>query len=294
MSHIWRYRTLDYLTDRVHAPLNVASGCWRPMTQEIDDLFRPEEDRRQRQLPGAAEWANSRHTVREADVMMGFDESFLVFVTPMPQVSIDLEDDLVELDGGSVVDYMHFSLAMSKSRKVARWVGWNIDGATLDRDLGRSGLEFKEDPRLPGVQLLDDLYVGNRLDRGHLARRADLLWGSPADAERANADSFYFTNITPQMDNFNQSARNGVWGRLENAVLAEPGLAKRRVSVFGGPVLSATDPPYRGGVLVPREFWKLIVYSLDGTPRARAFVVSQSLVGLRRSTWTSTNSRRSP
>ena len=109
-----------------------------------------------------------------------------------------------------------------------------------------------------GQQTLDDIYVGNRLDRGHIARRADLLWGSLTEAKAANVDSFSFTNITPQMNFFDQSGQGDrlpapppgsapeSWGLLENAVLAFGGLEDRRISVWGGPVLAADDPTYRG------------------------------------------------
>ena len=114
--------------------------------------------------------------------------------------------------------YTHFSLALSKSRRFARWVAWNIDGSSI-KLLSRNNLDFTKDPRLPAeAQAGNELYADNRLDRGHIARRADLLWGKTAEALQANRDSFYYSNITPQMDDFNQSSQQGVWGRLENAL----------------------------------------------------------------------------
>ena len=126
----------------------------------------------------------------------------------------------------------------------------------------------------------NDVYARNRLDRGHIARRADLLWGADDEVDRANRESFYFPNITPQMDSFNQSGREGRWGLLENS-LAEYVRATSlpRVSVFGGPVLAADDPEYRG-VRVPLSFWKLLAYRIDGELRCRAFLLTQSLDGL--------------
>ena len=82
------------------------------------------------------------------------------------------------------------------------------------------------------------------------------------------------------MDEFNQSSRGGVWGRLENELLNQARLERQRVSVLGGPVLNPADRPYRN-VLVPREFWKALVYSLAGEPRVRAFLVTQDLTGLK-------------
>lgn len=215
----------------------------------------------------------------DLDGVAGFDRGFLAEQVNPPTCD---PEELLTVDGSPELRYMHFSLALHAERRLARWVAWNIDGLTRwdGDDIPRQGLRFLPDPRIPaGAQVTDSVYDHNRLDRGHLARRADLLWGSRADAELANRHSFYFPNITPQMDNFNQSGQNGIWGRLENAVLATTGT--QRVSLLGGPVLAADDPPYRG-VLVPLMFWKVLVYRPDGQElRARAFLVTQSLKGLR-------------
>ena len=149
-----------------------------------------------------------------------------------------------------------------------------LPSGTVDRD----GESFHLDPRLPADQQTSDAaYSSNRLDRGHVARRSALLWGTIAEARTANTDSFSFTNITPQMDDFNESSLHGSWGLLENAVLAQDGLTDRRLSVLGGPVLRETDPPYRGLVQVPREFWKVVVYRMAGELRFRAFILTQDL-----------------
>jgi endonuclease G len=61
----------------------------------------------------------------------------------------------------------------------------------------------------------------------------------------ANEDSFYFTNMTPQHERFNQSKLKGLWGRLENAVFDEAEPLDLKVSLFAGPILSADDPLYK-------------------------------------------------
>ncbi|WP_121394096.1 DNA/RNA non-specific endonuclease [Actinokineospora cianjurensis] len=207
---------------------------------------------------------------------MGYDPDFLDVTLPVPGLDPALDDDAVRLEGTSTVDYTHFSLALSRSRRFARWVAWNIDGGRMHK-LARTGIPFSKDPRLPAqVQVGDEVYAGNRLDRGHLARRADLLWGSLSEARAANRDSFRFTNITPQVDDFNQSVRQGLWGRLEDALYADVEVDRLRVSVFGGPVLGADDRVYRG-VALPREFWKVIASVQSGALRASAFVLTQNL-----------------
>ncbi len=138
-------------------------------------------------------------------------------------------------------------------------------------------MPFRKDPRLPATtQVGDELYSRNRLDRGHLARRADLLWGTIAEAGQANRDSFFFTNITPRIDDFNQSSRDGLWGRLEDAVFDDVSVDDLRVSVFGGPVFTETDQMFRG-IAIPKEFWKVITWRVGGEPRAAAFLLTQNL-----------------
>ncbi|WP_367129557.1 DNA/RNA non-specific endonuclease [Saccharothrix sp. HUAS TT1] len=217
-----------------------------------------------------------RPPARVEAVAVGFDEDFLGTPAGVPVLGDAARADAVELNGSPVIDYTHFSLAQSKSRRFAFWVAWNIDGGGL-RSIDRAGIPFVLDPRLPAeFQVGDELYRGNRLDRGHLARRADLLWGPKAVAEKANVDSFYFTNITPQMDDFNQSARQGLWGRLEDAVMADADVDDLRVSVYGGPVFRPDDRVFRG-VALPREYWKVIAFVSGGALTARAFVLTQDL-----------------
>lgn len=210
----------------------------------------------------------------------GFSREFLTVPIDVPTLAASNAPHALLLDGSAEIPYTHFSLTMNASRKLAFWVAWNIDGGTRRR-VSRKGHRFALDPRLPAsCQTGEDLYASNRLDRGHIARRVDILWGDPAEARRANADSFYFTNIAPQMDDFNQSGRAGLWGRLENAVFADVAVDGLKVSVFGGPVFRDDDRRFRG-TGIPREFWKVLAFVEDGVLKAKAFLLTQRLDGLR-------------
>jgi endonuclease G, mitochondrial len=207
---------------------------------------------------------------------LGYAANFLSQRVDLPGLAPVNSTDAFKLDGSEVVPYTHFSLALSTSRRLAFWVAWNIDGGQVKK-ISRKGLKFIFDPRIPAeFQAGDSLYGDNRLDRGHIARRADLLWGSNEAASQANKDSFFFTNITPQMDNFNQSGLGGIWGKLEEAVFAEVDVDDLRVSVFGGPVFHEDDRVFRG-VKIPREFFKVLAYVEEEKLQARAFLLAQSL-----------------
>ena len=213
---------------------------------------------------------------------LGYDPRFLDTDLAPPQAPAPVagEDPVL----ATPLDYTHFTLRMHPERRLAWWVAWNVDGRRLfpSDGISRSGIRFRLDPRIPAdAQTGEEVYADNDLDRGHVARRSDLLWGTLDEAEQANSDSFHFTNITPQHEDFNQSGRGGVWGLLENAVLGLEGLEDRRLTLFAGPVLDPRDPPYRG-IQLPVEHWKVVVYRLDGRLRAKAFVLTQDLDDLER------------
>lgn len=211
---------------------------------------------------------------------IGYDLEFLGTSVALPILDAEALPDAVLWEGGNVIPYTHFSLSLSKSRRLARWVAWNINGAKTKR-LSRSGIDFDKDSRLPEeFQSGNELYQGNRLDRGHIARRADLVWGEAAEAQQANEDSFFYTNIAPQMDDFNQSSQEGIWGQLENALYEQVDVEDLKVTVFGGPVFQLSDQVYRG-VGLPSEYWKLIAFKEDGLLKTRAFLLTQDLDQLR-------------
>lgn len=208
---------------------------------------------------------------------LGYATNFIGAPVPMPApANVDIRNDLLVVSGRTVFDYTHFSLAMSKSRRFARWVAWNIDGGALKK-VNRNGIPFKKDPNLPAkAQVGNELYVNNPLDRGHVARRADLVWGPIAEARKANIDSFYYTNMVPQHEAFNQSQAQGIWGELENAIFADIEVAEMKISVMGGPIYSSNDPVYRD-VQLPRKFWKVIYFRQEGSAsvQAKGYVLSQ-------------------
>lgn len=199
---------------------------------------------------------------------MGFDAQFLGVPAPMPRPTPGPEpSECVDLA------YVHFSVVLDPARRFARVTGVNVDGAAL-RDLSRGGDEWRLDDRVPADwQAGPAVYAANDLDRGHLVRRRDPVWGEPAVAARANADTFHYTNAAPQAAGFNQSKE--LWLGLEDHVLAYAEATAQRLSVFTAPVLGDDDPEYRG-TRVPLQFWKVVAWNAGAALAATAFVLDQS------------------
>ncbi|MEO1420591.1 MAG: DNA/RNA non-specific endonuclease [Pseudomonadota bacterium] len=204
----------------------------------------------------------------------GFDDQFLGILAPMPRMSRSIKIDAVNFGRRQTIPYTHFSVCLSARRRLARFVAWNVDGA---RRVVAGGKSFRRDPRIDDKYQWDnDLYENNNLDRGHIARRADLTWGPVEEARQANSDSFLYTNIAPQHELFNRSSRGGLWGKLENLILEQADAQDIRVSVIAGPLFKDDDQEYRGAK-IPRDYWKLIAYRNSRDELASsAYVLSQS------------------
>ncbi|UOE43503.1 DNA/RNA non-specific endonuclease [Agromyces larvae] len=199
---------------------------------------------------------------------MGFDGRFLGVQAAMPRV----ETDASGAPPTVALDYLHFTVVLDPVRRLARVTGVNVDGAALV-DLAR-GDDWRLDERIPADwQAGPEIYVRNDLDRGHLVRRRDPVWGPPQVAARANADTFHYPNAAPQAAGFNQSAE--LWLGLEDHVLAFADVNDLRLSVFTAPFLEPDDPPYRG-IRVPLRFWKVVAWVRDEVLATAGFVLDQS------------------
>lgn len=256
-----------------------AAGPSRPQPAPVPDLPVPAAPERVRI---DRDYANRR----------GYDAAFLPSLSvPLAGIVAPVQAQVAPLlDGSTVLAYQHFSVVMNAARRLAVVTATNIDGSTyipIDRDTGqptRTDAEadsWFEDTRIdPVLTVTQAFYSANStyFDRGHLTRRSDPTWGTPEKAARANADTFHFTNCSPQHWLFNQSLR--YWQGIERHYLEFGAtLDRSRLSVLQGPVFAPDDPVYTDtagrDLRVPVQFWKLVLRVQDGVPRATAFLASQ-------------------
>ncbi len=172
-------------------------------------------------------------------------------------------------DNENFLHYFNFSVAINKSRKLCAMTAVNIDGNRLD-PIERENTKWIIDPRMDEkYQTGPSVYADNDLDRGHMVRRLDPVWGE--NKEEANDDTFHYSNSTPQHKNLNQKT----WLSLENYILDNAGDERIKASVFTGPIFSEDDIPYRG-VLLPLQFWKVAaMIKADGTPSVTGYMLKQ-------------------
>jgi endonuclease G, mitochondrial len=194
----------------------------------------------------------------------GYQRDFLgrKFTVDLPEV-VRHADDVLDFafNGAQETElrYEHYSVVMSRSRRMCFLSAVNIDG-NLSKKSKRVG--WKWDPRVPKAQQIMNECYGNppRFSRGHMTRREDPGWGNAATAKRGNEDSMHVTNVTPQMQAFNSP----IWLALEDYALEHAREDDMKISVFTGPYFTDDDPTMYG-VRIPLAFWKIIAFIHDET-----------------------------
>lgn len=236
----------------------------------------------------------------------GYDPRFLSNVTvPMPSVR-DTSVLAPLKAGGTELRYQNFSIQMHAARRLALITASNITRKAQlrkpepGRDYTRKGLsglgpndmeKWFVDRRLDErFQVPDYFYTRDdgAFDKGHLVRREDVAWGRTfATVQRANGDTYHVTNCSPQVAQFNQSARGeDNWGDLENLVMS--GAAEEQLCVFAGPILDSADETFVGRAAsgqalrlkIPSRFWKVIVARVQSGIASFGFVLEQDLTAI--------------
>lgn len=164
--------------------------------------------------------------------------------------------------GSRLIHYKGMDVSFNNDLHIPNWVAWDLTANEAD------GLEprynrFMADPNIAESATPAD-YKLSGYDRGHMAPAGDMKW-----AEQAMIQSFYMTNICPQVHSLNI----GPWKKLEEKCR----LWARTDSVIYivcGPILNSAPTEFIGAskVAVPRQFFKVIISPYSNPPRGIGFV----------------------
>lgn len=240
----------------------------------------------------------------------GYDEDFIPgFKVPMPEVTDAVSKDLYKNFGADVpyvVPYHHYSLVMHKQRRMLMWAASNVDYDPSVRD-GRKREDlgsgaWRLDGRIPSIYQIQasEFYdPATLVDKGHIVRRDDNVWekrlpngdSNSLGIEYANADTFHWTNCTPQHEAFNRDMPPykgiGLWGLLENEVKKQLDVPVNvsptdnrdyggRACVIAGPIFREDDPEYMG-IKYPLRFFKVFaIKSKSEGNLVYGFILSQA------------------
>lgn len=230
----------------------------------------------------------------------GYNPNFLGVKIPLPKLNDTQKQIVARLKSDNSkyeLKYTHFSVVMNGKRRLPFFTAVNIDGASVVK-IDRKTEEVKrvEKESLDGAEKYEKWYDDERIDanqrsdqslyshpdlkgfhRGHLVKLTDPSWGTVEKAFKGQADTFHFTNCSPQHGSFNPSRSR--WLGIEEWITKSSDDEDLRVTVFSGCVFREDDPR-KSYIQVPREFWKVIVRVEDGELLATGIVADQSdLIG---------------
>ena len=179
---------------------------------------------------------------------------------------LSLEIPLV-LKGEKIINHAGYSFVYSEEHEQAKWVAYVLNNKELDGTFGRSD-NFREDSSVYSGSASNLDYAKSGYDRGHLAPAADMKW-----SEKAMSESFYYSNMSPQLPAFNR----GIWKILEEK-LRDWALENDSILIVTGPILPsknqkklATIGP--NSVTVPAYYYKAILDFKKEKSKSIAFVL---------------------
>ena len=152
---------------------------------------------------------------------------------------------------GQVIQRTGYTLAYDKKTKTPQWVAWELTKEETKGNHERTD-KFLPDPNVEGAKVVTTDYTGSGYDRGHMAPAGDMKW-----SKKAMEESFYMSNICPQIHHLN----TGDWNELEANTRK---WARRYGSVYVtcGPIYNGrrrTQYIGKNRVKVPDAFFKAIL-----------------------------------
>lgn len=159
-----------------------------------------------------------------------------------------------------------YMVGFSEVRRQPVWAAYRVSATGRDTQFARPHF-FYDDPRLPKTARIGPDTFGQGYDRGHLVPNAAI---SHQYGKLAQLETFFMSNICPQKAAFNQ----GLWAKLEEAILNDYAPAWEHIWVLSGPIF-ADQPemltkkrPGNLEVPIPSHFFLILVDAFGRQNRA--------------------------
>lgn len=167
-----------------------------------------------------------------------------------------------------VITHVGYTTSYNSNWLIPNWVAYELTSREVAGTYPRPKKQFEPDPMVKGRSAEHRDYTNSGYSRGHMAPAADMKW-----SEQAMLESFYLSNICPQIAELN----GGVWEKLENRVRKLA--SESNVYVCCGPIVGSS--PKRIGenkVAVPAKFFKVLCMQRKGKWQAIGFVMPNSAI----------------
>lgn len=186
---------------------------------------------------------------------------------------------------GQVIWHSAMALQYNENHEQADWVAHVITTDISTGNFGRTNIFLVDSLVSSGSAVEQDYFIktkkddgtfaydGFGYDRGHLAPSADFRWSSLALAE-----SFYYSNMSPQKPDFNRNS----WAKLEDLFRSYVDINQSELLVTTGPVINDKLPKMERAVnknlSIPEYYYKAVVDLKN--KRAIGFIMPNKLCEL--------------
>lgn len=161
-----------------------------------------------------------------------------------------------------IIRHKGYVLSYNEQWRLPNWVGYELTAEETYGDIERTDW-FDTDPEVKGVCPRHSDYTHSGYDRGHMAPAADMAWD-----KQAMVESFYMSNICPQVHGLNA----GAWKQLETKVRTWAREDSAIIVVCGPIVGISTITIGQNKVVVPEKFYKIVASPYARNPRGIAFI----------------------
>lgn len=166
---------------------------------------------------------------------------------------------------GEIIKHKYYAMSYSEKHEQPEWVAYELTKESIRvKNVKRSG-NFRPDPRVRKASASKADYRGSGYDRGHLVPAGDMAFN-----KQAMSETFYMSNMSPQIHNFN----SGIWRQLEESV-RDWAWDNKHLYVVSGPVLTRgiLDEIGPNDVSVPEEYYKVILDYTQPGLKGIAFIM---------------------
>ena len=166
---------------------------------------------------------------------------------------------------GEIIHHKYYSLSYSERHEQAEWVAYRLTEESLRIPNVPRHDRFMADYNVTTRTAFHRDYSGSGYTRGHLVPAGDMAFDSSAMRE-----TFYMSNISPQLRSFN----NGIWRELEEQT-RDWAYHNDELIVISGPILQNVDKSIgkNNRVSVPKFFYKVILDYTGPSKNAIAFLI---------------------
>jgi endonuclease G len=190
------------------------------------------------------------------------------------QMHIEKAEGTIEMEDASfdflpssttnqIVKHDYFTLSYNEKYEQAEWVAYELKKSYLINNSFKRPF-FIEDPSVKTGSADWRSYKKSGFDKGHLCPAGDMEF-----SRNAYNDTFFTSNISPQLHSFN----DGVWNRLEQKVRYWAAKYDGIYVVTGGVLEPSLKTIGREKVSVPKFFYKVLLDKSDGKYKMIAFLV---------------------